>query len=78
MTDYMGENLDGIEVEIPCPKCEKPIPEKIGRLKNDATLICPACGATIAIEAEQFRESVRRVNESIDNLRRQLGKKIEF
>jgi len=63
-----------------CPQCQHEIPIPIGRLQEDPLLVdCPACGVTIAVEAKQAREDLRRHDQTIDDLKkrvRQLGGKV--
>ena len=69
----MSINLDSRAVDIPCKGCGHKFHESIGRLKQDPKLVCPSCGATTQVDASGFREGERAVNQSIDEIRRQLG-----
>jgi transcription elongation factor Elf1 len=73
MNDWAAELFDKASVEIPCTECGNKIQETLGRLKNDPNLICGICGFGFTINAEQFRESMREVNDAIDNLRKKFG-----
>ena len=75
MTDWASELFDNARVDFPCPQCAKDVQETIGRLKNDPKLICSACGFAFTINSEQLRESMRKVNDSIEKLRKDLGLK---
>lgn len=49
----MTFTLDTISVEVSCPKCGKKLKEKIGRLKRNKHITCPACGR-IAVDTDQL------------------------
>jgi len=66
--------FDSHTVTIPCPNCGQEMQETIGRLKQDPKIPCPGCGKILAIDAEQFREAEKSVQESLNQLRRTLGK----
>ncbi|MDW3683920.1 hypothetical protein RA280_19660 [Cupriavidus sp. CV2] len=70
----MAINLDNQSVDISCPSCGKEIPEKIGRLKQNPKLTCRSCGATVTVDADQFRSVEQSVKKALDNLGKGFGK----
>lgn len=66
----MALNIDSHMVDIPCPKCGHKLKESLGRLKNDPHLVCGGCGQKIAIDAKQFRDKMRSIDEALKKLTR--------
>lgn len=70
----MKLDIDAHALDIPCPGCGEKLHETIGRLKGNPKLTCPHCGERFAVNADQFRRGLAPVEESLDKLRRTLGK----
>jgi len=67
-------NIDSHAVSIPCPHCSKKFDEKIGRLKRDPKLTCPACRETFTVNAEKLRAGIKSVQKTLDDFTRKLSK----
>lgn len=65
--------FDDAEIEIPCPKCGYKTKQTIGRLRDQAQFECVGCGTTIKPSTRQFDSALNKVDQSIDDLRRQLA-----
>lgn len=68
----MNLDVDDQSLDIPCGKCGKKISEKIGRLKHNPDLTCPACGTVISVNADDLRRGMNSVQEALDDLRSKL------
>lgn len=64
--------IDSRTITVTCPKCSEEMQETLGRLKNDAHLVCSGCGQKIFVDAAGFRDGVASVEKSLDDLRRKL------
>jgi uncharacterized paraquat-inducible protein A len=69
-----------VKVAIPCPKCEQKVEETIARLEANPTLTCPACNATITIQAEKLRQGLQEVEQSLAKLKKKtvINLKLKF
>ncbi len=67
-------NIDSHTVSIPCPGCGEKIEETLGRLKDDAHLVCTSCGQKVFVDAEKFRAGIAAAEKAMDEFRRTLGK----
>ena len=68
----MKLDLDDQSLDFPCGKCGKKISEKIGRLKRNPDLTCPACGTVISVNADELRRGINSVQKTLDDLGRKL------
>ena len=74
----MKSILDSQKIEIRCPKCRKSINETIGKLKTSPKLKCLSCKATIDVDANDLADGLRKIDKSIESMRksfRGLGSK---
>ena len=67
MTGY----LDDAPLGVPCAKCGAETQKTFGWLKANQHLTC-SCGFTIVIDDHQVRESLGKVDRSLDDLRKSL------
>ncbi|WP_407938213.1 YnfU family zinc-binding protein [Nitrosospira briensis] len=67
----MKLDIDSKTVSIPCPHCSKKFDEKIGRLKQDQKLICPACHESFTVDATKLRAGIEK---TLYDFKRQIGK----
>jgi predicted RNA-binding Zn-ribbon protein involved in translation (DUF1610 family) len=61
------------EIPFPCPQCSQAIPQNLSWLKANNQLTCPACGAVINYNAEEF---FRKLDETEEELKK-WGRDIE-
>lgn len=69
----MNLDLNSHTLEIPCPNCGKKFQETIGRLKHNPEIRCSGCGSNIRIDADELRQGIQTVENSLADLQRQLG-----
>jgi len=70
----MKSLLDDQTIELTCPHCAHKFKERIGKLKTNPTLTCSGCHQSITIRADQFRNEIAKVDKSLADLRRTLGR----
>lgn len=70
----MKLDLNSQAIMLTCPGCKKKFDEKIGRLKNNPTIICPGCKNGITINANELRRGIQSVQKSLDDFARSLAK----
>ena len=66
--------FDNSDIEIPCPHCGKKTKKRIGSVQNDKTFTCPSCRKTSTLDASGLRKGLKSAQNSIDDLKRTLGK----
>lgn len=59
------------EIEIPCSNCSRKTKKTVAWLKNNKALVC-GCGTRIEIDASQFNREMKKVQKSVDDLKRTL------
>lgn len=59
-------------IQLTCPQCGHQFDERIGRLKDDPSIPCAGCGATIQIEAERLRQGLESVDKQLADFKRSL------
>jgi len=64
--------LDSHTIDIPCPHCTQPNPEKIGWLKTHPKVVCTACKKVFETNTPEFAEQIDSVQEALDELKRSL------
>jgi hypothetical protein len=72
--DAMKLEIDEQLLTLECSGCGQKIEEPIGRLRTNPNLICPACSATIDINADKLNEGIKSVEKQLDALRASLDK----
>lgn len=70
----MTNLLDDQTIELTCPHCGRKFEERIGKLKTNPRLICAGCHNVIDTNANQFRAEIAKVEESLADLRRAIGR----
>jgi DNA-directed RNA polymerase subunit RPC12/RpoP len=70
----MALNFDEHALDIPCPHCGNKIQEKIGRLKTDPEITCPACAMSFTIDATEFRSGVAEAEKSLSSFLTGIGR----
>ncbi len=70
----MNLNFDNPDLGRTCPKCSHKFKQRIGRLKNDPNIPCPACGASIHFDGKMLRDTTKSADEALANLDRDIGK----
>lgn len=69
----MDNIFDDATLDIPCPHCGKEMTERIGRLNQNPTLTCSACGNLIEIKADELRSATDALQKQLDGLFRGLS-----
>lgn len=66
--------FDG-DLDIPCPECGHKTPVAIRELETnpDPHIVCGGCRKTIRINADDFRDKMKDVRKSIDDLKKKLA-----
>lgn len=64
--------IDGAQVDIKCPKCGHKIKQRLGRLKNDPTLTCPACQQPVKIDAAGLRRGLSGAEAALAQLQKKI------
>jgi hypothetical protein len=65
---------DDRDISIPCPKCGHQFTQKLGALKPDDDLTCPACATKFRIDPTTFVKRLRReINELLNEFQKKLG-----
>lgn len=59
-----------IELDIPCPSCQKKFKEKARNIKAGNSKICPHCKKTIKYEGDDLS----KIQKSLDDFERSLKK----
>jgi transposase-like protein len=70
----MKSILDGQTIELPCPHCSRKLTETIGKIKTNPDLTCRSCGKTFSVKADQFRQEIAKLEKSLADLQRTLGR----
>jgi rRNA maturation endonuclease Nob1 len=73
----MASLLDkNVKLSIPCQGCGKAIEETIARLEQNPTLVCPSCGTSIKIKADDLKRAMANVERELRDFGKQVSKKI--
>jgi len=70
----MKNLLDDQTIELACPHYGHKFKERIGKLKTNPKLTCGRCRASIDIKADQMRGEITKVEKSLAELQRTLGR----
>ncbi|MEN9375983.1 MAG: hypothetical protein RL710_1140 [Pseudomonadota bacterium] len=70
----MKNLLDDQTIELACPNCSRKFKERIGKLKTNPKLTCTGCSTVISIDANQLRSEIAKVDKSLADLQRTLGR----
>lgn len=65
--------VDNQTINVPCPQCRRKVAARVGQLKRDPTLRCPA-GHAFDVDAKQLVRDLEQVEKSIAN----FGKGFKF
>lgn len=65
--------LDDSRIELTCPSCSHKFKERIGKVKTNPKLPCPACRTVITIEAKSLNTAVKQADKSMVDLRKTLS-----
>lgn len=68
----MKLDIDGQSLDIPCGKCGTKISEKIGHLKQNPKLTCPACGTTTSVNADDLSRGINSVQKALGEFEKKL------
>lgn len=66
--------IDSQTVELPCPHCNHKGTQTIGKLKTNPKLTCRACGQGFAVNANELRAAVQKIEKSLADLQRAIGR----
>jgi len=69
----MKLDIDSQAMEVPCQACGKKLSQTLGRLKKSPDLTC-SCGAVTHIDAADLNKSIAKVEKSLSDFARNLGK----
>lgn len=64
----MKLEFDSYTITLSCPGCGKKFDETIGRVKNNQSVTCPACGGAITVDANQMREIVETIQKNFNSI----------
>ncbi|GAB4362588.1 MAG: hypothetical protein ACPW60_13220 [Methylohalobius sp. ZOD2] len=67
-------NLDTQLLTLTCPHCNNKFKEKIGRLKHNPVLACPACRQSLRIKPDNLRQGMEAVQKRLDRGKPNLRK----
>ena len=70
----MSGMFDDQKFPFKCPGCGHRLQERIGRLKRNPEITCLGCGQRIAIDANDLRRGLERVEKELDELGRSFSK----
>lgn len=71
----MAKISDELAFPIPCPECGHEISKTLAELKDNPTIICPACSAQIEVTSDAATTEAADKLEEIDRLIEGFGKK---
>jgi hypothetical protein len=74
---FMASISETLEITIPCPKCEKKLKGRLGRLRREKSITCPTCGK-IEIGGEGLAKIQRSLKEAERKLAGLGGKAVKF
>ncbi len=66
--------LDSQTIELACPHCSRKAAQTIGKLKGNPKLTCRACGQSFAVNANELRTGIQKIEKSLADLQRTLGR----
>lgn len=69
------KSLDTQSVDIPCPQCGEKTAKTVAWLKTETEFACDGCGATVSVNADEFRAGLKSVEDALARLGRGLGKR---
>jgi hypothetical protein len=69
--------IDAYEIDVTCHNCAAVYQRSIGWLRNQSTMECAKCQATIVLRTSVMNEEMRRVARQLRKLQQQLGEMIE-
>jgi uncharacterized Zn finger protein len=64
--------LDDSAIELSCPDCGHKFTERLGKLKTNPLIPCGGCGKNIQINAQGVDAELRKVDDSLADLRRTI------
>ena len=64
--------LESQTINIPCPHCAQPNPERIVWLKTHPKIVCTACKKVFETNTPEFAEQIDAVQEALSDLKRSL------
>ena len=70
----MKNMLDDQSIELACPHCGHKLSQTIGKLETNPKLTCTKCRGVISIDANQMRSQISKVEKSLADLQRSLGR----
>jgi len=66
--------IDSQSIKITCPKCRRDRSETIAKLRLNPKLSCLSCGTVLDIDARSLDSAAKRIDKSIADLKRSLGR----
>lgn len=66
--------LDKETIKLPCPHCRREVAQTIGQLKLNPKLTCEACRQDFSVDAHQLRAAIQKIEKSLADLQRTLGR----
>jgi hypothetical protein len=69
--------IDAYEIDVTCHSCHAVYQRSIGWLRQQSSMDCPQCQATIVLRTSVMNEEMRRVARQLRKLQQQLGEMIE-
>jgi transposase-like protein len=58
-------NLDGLNMDLTCPKCGQKFTETFGRVKDDQLFFCPFCGVELGLRTNRQAKALELANEHL-------------
>lgn len=68
--------IDGLEIELPCPKCGHKLKQTFGRIKANKNATCVSCSTVFVIDSTQvdrLRRKLASENAKLTKAIKQLG-----
>ena len=58
-TPLVNDNLDAETVNVSCPRCERKITTKLGKLRRKSVLACWGCGNMFTADPSPIEQTLR-------------------
>ncbi len=70
----MNGLLDKELIDVPCPHCSHKAAQPTGKLKLNPKLTCSRCRKEFAINANELRAGINKIEKKLADLQRALGR----
>lgn len=69
---FMADLFRDVDLTLTCGHCQHQFKAAVATLETSPTLACPACGTRTKYEASELRDTVKRANAAVDELKRTI------